>query len=821
MANITASGITVMGSGNGFQLRNSTLTVGRFATVSADVGYIGDVDGIVNTTYIRAKVALSAQINGVYAGGFSATGLDVVGIGTFTSALSVTDVTASAGATGTFTRNSKTFQIYSGAAQVQIGTTTNDPLGIFINNGATVGQFTTTGLNACAIGATTASTGAFTTLSTSSLYTATGGIILPNTVTLAAKDTGGTTRNLLFLYSDNNVYLEAVYPASFLYTRVAGTIITTHSSTGLTVTGIISATGNSWIGASGGALRTINLDINATGTNDSASIGIRKKGTGFATLRLATVGDATGWDTNFNFPSTGDLSWTDIGTSTTRMTLSTTGLAVTGTITVSGNTSTFGSAGTGTNAHQMILRGGSGTGGGGLIYFIKDTTTYGQFGSRSFYENSNSNNIVLAMPTGSQLDILINGSQTFNVAASAALWRMTLGGGGTGSLYSEFIINGGSSTNGGGGVAFYKNSVAKAYIGLDSYVNGGTGDQLSLFAGAGIKLQHDTTLTGTFAQSVTGNVNAATFSTTATTANGINIRGDSYTTGVQLSIISNNGSASHTGANVEIINDFNAGAVNDLLYMRQDDDGRGINLAMSRAGVGLTISAGVTRTPISNSLAQFLGASGTGPVIAFETEASAGQFIYRRSSAAGAAVGNGDNLGMFAWRGAYTTNTYSGTMARIQAVTAQAWDAAGTTLGTNIEVGVCLLNDSSVTTVAAFTGKGLQLLTSTGLEQFAIDNGFGSMNIANNAVAYPFSNANVFSGLFIVNDQSVNGEVALFLSGGNGIKLVGQTGTHFTVSAGTASSINVYISSNAVVIENKLGVTVAVNATAIRTRVTN
>lgn len=87
----------------------------------------------------------------------------------------------------------------------------------------------------------------------------------------------------------------------------------------------LSATGNSWIGASGGALRTINLDINAVGANDGASLGVRKKGNGFATIRLSTVGDATGYDLNFNFPNTGDLGIYDLAAAASRFIIDSSG----------------------------------------------------------------------------------------------------------------------------------------------------------------------------------------------------------------------------------------------------------------------------------------------------------------------------------------------------------------------------------------------------------------------------------------------------------------------------------------------------------------
>lgn len=74
------------------------------------------------------------------------------------------------------------------------------------------------------------------------------------------------------------------------------------------------ANGNVGIGAAVVAVRTKVLDVTASGVNDGANISVRKKGTGIATLRLATVGDATGWDINYNFPATDDLGFHWLGT---------------------------------------------------------------------------------------------------------------------------------------------------------------------------------------------------------------------------------------------------------------------------------------------------------------------------------------------------------------------------------------------------------------------------------------------------------------------------------------------------------------------------
>jgi len=73
------------------------------------------------------------------------------------------------------------------------------------------------------------------------------------------------------------------------------------------------------------ALRTKNLEVSSSGTNDSAAVIVNKRGTGYATMRLATVGGADGFDINYNFPNTGGLGFTDLAASATRMIIDSTG----------------------------------------------------------------------------------------------------------------------------------------------------------------------------------------------------------------------------------------------------------------------------------------------------------------------------------------------------------------------------------------------------------------------------------------------------------------------------------------------------------------
>ena len=77
---------------------------------------------------------------------------------------------------------------------------------------------------------------------------------------------------------------------------------------------------------------------------------------------------------------------------------------------------------------------------------------------------------------------------------------------------------------------------------------------------------------------------------TSTTLDTLTLQNDSKYGNSILKVISNNGSSSNTGNLVEIINDHNATGLADLLYLRQDDDGDGMVIDMTRAGVGLTVN---------------------------------------------------------------------------------------------------------------------------------------------------------------------------------------------------------------------------------------
>jgi len=109
---------------------------------------------------------------------------------------------------------------------------------------------------------------------------------------------------------------------------------------------------------------------------------------------------------------------------------------------------------------------------------------------------------------------------------------------------------------------------------------------------------------------------------------------------------------------------------------------------------------------------------------------------------------------------------------------------------------------------------------SNGVAKFSIDIGdqyrFPVVSLADNASYTPAGGTVNFSGLMIVTDVYY-GYTASFVVG-NGIALLGQTNTTFTVTANNPGTTNVYYSGGVVYIQNKQGVTAWYKVLMFRTR---
>tara|TARA_R110000868_G_scaffold25954_1_gene100531 strand:- start:896 stop:3655 length:2760 start_codon:yes stop_codon:yes gene_type:complete len=252
-----------------------------------------------------------------------------------------------------------------------IRTVNNDPISFVINNTTLAGTFTSTGLNSTAIGATTPSTGAFTTLS------ATSAVTMANATALQFKESGGTARNTLGMTAGNLIQIGDIPNAgnslevlSFgaINTKINTSTITSVSSTGLAITGTVSASGNLDIGNSGGS-RSISIYGSDTSNAITGTLGIRIVnsnagavgrltpiafgGRGLANSPFAAVAGYLTGDTAFE--QAGTLRFYAKGTATSGdpslvMEMASTGLAVTGTLSTTGN-ATIGN----TNASSLVF----------------------------------------------------------------------------------------------------------------------------------------------------------------------------------------------------------------------------------------------------------------------------------------------------------------------------------------------------------------------------------------------------------------------------------------------------------------------------------
>lgn len=112
--------------------------------------------------------------------------------------------------------------------------------------------------------------------------------------------------------------------------------------------------------------------------------------------------------------------------------------------------------------------------------------------------------------------------------------------------------------------------------------------------------------------------------------------------------------------------------------------------------------------------------------------------------------------------------------------------------------------------------------TSAGTARFGVDVSAGdSITILNNGTATPFGNANNFSGRFTISEDQSFGRMAEFMTiQGNMVKGM-DAGSSFTTTLDNASTINVYLVSNVVTIQNKTGSTIRLKIFAERLRNAN
>jgi hypothetical protein len=233
---------------------------------------------------------------------------------------------------GFFQTNSSTNTSYAGVHSTNFGSYQNQPVGVVVNN-ALVGTFSSTGLNSTAIGATTPSTGAFTTLSATGQIRSSG-VVSTNSVGLALGYSGANV-SLIGAWGSSGATRGIL---SFYLSDVAGTVGNEYmrlNDTGLAVTGTLSATGAikstganlaneadcvklSFEGTSASAINAYGTDASTAGSfaiNSKSSNG-SVSGTiisGKAAQTLALEGASRSSGTGITFPATQSAS-TDVNT---------------------------------------------------------------------------------------------------------------------------------------------------------------------------------------------------------------------------------------------------------------------------------------------------------------------------------------------------------------------------------------------------------------------------------------------------------------------------------------------------------------------------
>lgn len=125
---------------------------------------------------------------------------------------------------------------------------------------------------------------------------------------------------------------------------------------------------------------------------------------------------------------------------------------------------------------------------GGLIYMKNAAgSSVGGIANRKAWIGSGADGMAVTALTGFGIEFFVNNGGTASVNITSAgnvniTGTETVGIGGTGSTSAPSIIDGGSGTGGGPYLQFRRNSVAKAHVGTQSVLIGGTSDNLALAA---------------------------------------------------------------------------------------------------------------------------------------------------------------------------------------------------------------------------------------------------------------------------------------------------------------------------------------------------
>ena len=473
-------------------------------------------------------------------------------------------------------------------------------------------------------------------------------------------------------------------------------------------------------------------------------------GSGAGAVYGGAAGDAVLNENSGNLIfSTGDIKRVSVATGTGNVAFTSTTDATTG---GAGSISTAGGiyaakqiiAGTG----MSVVGGGIGVAGGGNFGGSVNASTFGAGGgpltnAGLAIQNSNLTSVaqygVASYATFNSLATTSGTGVYTQFATAAASFTMANGYGlviavpslGAGSvvttLYGLFI---GNQTGGGTNYAIFTNLGLVRFGDTTDATTGGAG---SLTTSGGIYAAKQIISGGNNTVSPTTGTNAAFFiaSNTGGTTNfgRDNSTGSNFGTAYATALWS-------TGAYPMLF------ATNNTLALTLDSSQNATFAKTVTVNGGITytgiltgqVASPIMRTAASNSVAQFLGTSGTSMVLGLDTQAAAGQVFFRRASAAEGAIASGDNLGLIGWSGAYATSLFSTAAARIQATATETWTSTSGTpthTGTQLEFGVTQTGATGLSTVGIWTYAGLAV---TGTGSFTGNVGIGGAASSTNAL---------------------------------------------------------------------------------------
>jgi hypothetical protein len=367
-------------------------------------------------------------------------------------------------------------------------------------------------------------------------------------------------------------------------TAATSTEIVKFSSTGLAVTGTLSASGLSVL--SGGAL------IPADGYLYGNSI----SGPNYNRIRLynGATGDI---DYYASFP-TGSHKFYNGGSDTLIGTFSSTGLAVTGTLSASGTLST--GTGTGATAGLKVVNGTSGVGSGyGAIYAENIAPSASNYYLAGFYDGNG-----LALNSGTNLYLQIGGATIAQITSTGLAVTGTLSA--TGAI-SNSVVGGSVNT-------FTGSAAAQALAQFESTGNGGLWVGKERAAGGAIMTGSTgyagvivTTTNAPIEFGINDSKKMALSSTALTLGTGVNLVAASdikLQGGASLQIYSLAGGTDH---HYYLQNGGGAGAGNASLAFVE----AGVAVSMTLTGDALTLGTGVNLVMASGQYIE--GGEGTAP----------------------------------------------------------------------------------------------------------------------------------------------------------------------------------------------------------------